>query len=487
MKKPVGFIIFDIDSQGKVGRFALAPDMDRAILMTKPPNESADGSNKNQLQPPSQFPAKSENLDDLISKLIDRFLLSMNGYRGIALFSNVVGNFISSYYVETNIFNIAKNKMKLELSEGNHQIYSYDMIAFMELRRGIDEFQAHTEGRKALPVATLLSLVAAFDFYFSDTIKIFYKQIPDRFNNSSRTISVKDILDFDNFDDVIEFIVDSEVNELMRGSHSDQIKFVESYFKVKLSDIFDRGPQFLEIFERRNLAAHGSLIVNKIYLDNCKKFKYNRDEDLQLGSNISVESKYINESISTLTEFGMLLIFLLWQKHSKDHERVFRKWNEVAYDLIENKRYRIALRILEFATKCRTDSCSDSIYRMIIVNRAVCLVGQKKQTDAIALLDQHDWSAVGANFQICIASLRQDLKKGLSLVRAAFNSDDVNATSFRTWPALEWLREQKETAQIFEDVYGEPLFSEISISSQDGEIIETEINDPQEPDLASTS
>ena len=83
-------------------------------------------------------------------------------------------------------------------------------------------------GVTVLPGAILLSLVATFDSFIADTLRIFLRRKPERVIESSKTIKVKDVLSMSSFDDVVGKIIEDEVEALMRGSHDEQIKYIEN-------------------------------------------------------------------------------------------------------------------------------------------------------------------------------------------------------------------------------------------------------------------
>jgi hypothetical protein len=184
---------------------------------------------------------------------------------------------------------------------------------------------------------------------------------PERYTASDRQISLQEILTKQSLEDVVKHVIEGEVNDLMRGTHTEQVQFVENNLGIKIIDHYERWADFVEIFERRNLAAHGNLIVSNIYVKKCKEA---RVADIpEIGSALELNSEYLKKSVETLTEFGVLLIFTLWKKHfGKSDESAFAHVNSTCYDLIVNEQFNLAKNLLEFCLYKQKCSCSDVEY-----------------------------------------------------------------------------------------------------------------------------
>lgn len=281
---------------------------------------------------------------------------------------------------------------------------------------------------------------------------------------------MKDVFSKTSLDEVIDHVISNEVSELMRGSHTDQTKFVESNLNVAIIAHYERWPNFVEIFERRNLVAHGNLVVNELYIRNCVEVKYTDVSKLAIGDTLRLTPRYLRSAVDTLTEFGILLIFALWRKHIPlKEERAFSYLNDASLELISARRPKLAKRLLEFAVKLRK-GCSDEVYRMMIVNLANSHKKLKDDEGCLKVLDSVDWSASRDDFQICAASLRGDVDKFIHLLPKIAAAETMSARNFREWPVFDWLREDKRVALEFERIFGEPLTSSALTSVSDSRV-----------------
>ena len=254
----------------------------------------------------------------------------------------------------------------------------------------------------------------------------------------------------------------------MRKSYTEQIKFVESNLNVSIIAHYERWPNFVEIFERRNLVAHGNLIVNEIYVRNCKEVKYTDASNLTIGETLRLSPKYLHSSVELLIEFGILLVFVLGKKHiTAQDDKAFQYLNHTGFELIASKRPRLARRLLEFGVK-QKKGCSEETYRMMIVNLANSYKKLKDEAGCLKVIDSIDWSASRDDFQICVASLRGDVERFIELLPKIAGSKSISVRSFREWPVFDWIREDKRIAFEFERVFGEPIARPVLTSVTDG-------------------
>ena len=66
-----------------------------------------------------------------------------------------------------------------------------------------------------------------------------------------------------------------------------------------------------------------------------------------------------------------MLVFSLWRKQfSAEEQDAFANLNQVGFKLIENKNYRVAIRVLEYALELKNVRVEDAIKKMMFVNLA---------------------------------------------------------------------------------------------------------------------
>jgi hypothetical protein len=164
------------------------------------------------------------------------------------------------------------------------------------------------------------------------------------------------------------------------------------------------------------------------------------------------------KSVDILTEFGLLLVFSLWKKHFKDSDKqAFGHINQVCYNLIRAKQFDVAISILEFCLYKQKSNCPDNILKMMVINLANCFKNLKRDEECGKIISSVDWSASKDEYQLCISSLRGDIKRVTELIPIVANSGSVKAAAFREWPVFDWVRDNPEVIATFERVYEEPV------------------------------
>ena len=281
---------------------------------------------------------------DELSDLMSRFQETMSSYRHLVRFGMSIMPITRSYFIYDKMYKSAIRYLEIVNEDQKYRTYGVTEDQIPSVNTQLRHLRELDRGATVLPGAILLSLVATFDSFFADTLKIMLRRKPERVIEASKTISVKEILNMTSFDDVIGKITEDEVEKLMRGGHDEQIKYIEEKLEIRIRDHYDEWGHFIEIFERRNLVAHGNYIVNSHYIENCNKhgFEVSYDQD---GKRPSLDERYLRSSSDRLLEFGLSLMFVLWLKHFRDSkEEAYESLNARTYELIKDSQYRVAAK-----------------------------------------------------------------------------------------------------------------------------------------------
>ena len=159
-----------------------------------------------------------------LSRLMTRFQETMSSYRPLVRFGMRFMPTVRSHFVYDEIYKNANRQ--LEIVEQNSQFRTFGITEdqYPSIKTQIRRLREFDRGVTVLPGAILLSLVATFDSFIADTLRVMLRRKPERLIESSKTISVKEVLNMSSFEDVIEKVTEDEVEKLMRGSHDEQGK-----------------------------------------------------------------------------------------------------------------------------------------------------------------------------------------------------------------------------------------------------------------------
>lgn len=364
-------------------------------------------------------------------------------------------------------------------------VYGFGSAHISNIAERIKRISSVQTGRKMLPGAILLSLCASFDFQFADIMRFMLEEKGNRFVNSDKKLTIKEILSMGSIEDIKSKIIDDEIDAVMRSSHTDQAKFVEQNFHIKVIDDYKKWPIYIELFERRNLLAHGNLIVSSHYIGNCNAAKYNIS-DAKIGQVLGVSHTYLNKSVDLLMEYGLFIIISLWSKHFPDSKNdAYVNLNQTAYEMIQERRFGLASSILDFAFNSPKGDMKEATHKMITVNLANSYKKLKDEEKCCKILDGMDWSASSDDFQICVAALKEDINQVVNLIPRVAKSGSVEMEAFREWPVFDWVRDNDLVAEKFLEVFGEPL--KLPKSSESAKAEASDSTTPLEKDVSETT
>ena len=158
-----------------------------------------------------------------------------------------------------------------------------------------------------------------------------------------------------------------------------------------------------------------------------------------------------------LSEYAILLSFVLWRKHASDKEsEAFETVNEAAYKLTQDGHYILAERILEFALSLKNPSVSEETRKMMIVNHASAVAAKDDQERCAKLLDCQDWSGSALQFKLSVAALRGDIDAVIEIAPQAHKLG-FELVNYRVWPVFRFIRDDDRFNDVLESLYGERL------------------------------
>lgn len=348
---------------------------------------------------------------------------------------------------------ISKDAVRIS-SDNGVDVYGLTEDQYLNLVDQKDIYEQTRAGTGALPAATLLSFVATFDTLIVDILGKLIRIDPERMIRSDQAVSAKAILESTSREDIISLLISEELYVFSRGSHEEQERFIASTFHVSIKEKWKRWPDYIEVFERRNLIAHGEKTFNRRYVDICKRNNHKGSEEL-LGKDVDLTTPYLRQALDVLVEFAILLCFSLWRKRSPDDERqAFSSLNDAIFKLIANKRYVVASRVAEYALSLTSANVDDETRRMIIVNRASALRHNDDADGAAKVINQVDWSASSDLFKICRSAVLGNVDDVARLLPVLAKSEQLSAQAFKRWPCFAFVRDNDDIQTAFCDAFG---------------------------------
>lgn len=451
-KQYLFYLAIERDDEGRADRVLEFGSLDalKAALSEK------DGSGAS--DPPDGQPEVEQEAEPVaLSAVTNRVLEALHAQAELLWTARIMGSAALMTQVDRHLARpIEKFGDPIE-TIGQAKIYGVSREVYRRIASSHARVQRVRKGTDALPAALLMSIVATFDSNMADIVRAMLRLKPDKFNASSRTVSVGDVLRAASIDEIKNRLVNEEIYLFSRGSHVEQVEYIEENFHIKIKDHWKRWPDFVEIFERRNLVAHGEKNFTHRYVDICKRNNH-KGVEKNIGLSVRLTWDYLRQSIEILLEFSALIVFSLWRKHKPDEEpKAFGMLNQTAFRLIAQQECAVAIRVLEYALGLKGANVSAEVRQMMIMNLASAHAHIGEDSRCAEILDGFDWSGAGEKFRICVAALKKDVVEVCRLLPLVAMLDHIKKDEIRDWPVFDFVRGDPAFADKFKEIFGEAL------------------------------
>jgi len=311
---------------------------------------------------------------------------------------------------------------------------------------------------KLVPASFLASFISQYDAFLGHLIKALFDIIPDVLNSSERNLSYSQLAEFESISEARAHIVEKEIETVLRKSHSEQFEWLEKKFELPLRKDLALWPLFIEVTERRNLFVHTRGIVSSQYIKICKQHGVKLSDDIKVGGELDASLAYMEEAYECLFDIGVQLAHVLWRKKdAKTRVLADESLNSIAYELLLDEKYSLAIKVLDFAVNTVKKFSSEQIRRMIVVNRALAYKWSENEKTAAKIIHAEDWTATSDNFRLAEAVILEEYTQADILVEKIGNKGSVTANNYREWPLFIKYRKREEFKKVFNKVFGEDI------------------------------
>jgi hypothetical protein len=315
--------------------------------------------------------------------------------------------------------------------------------------------------RALIPRSILVALVSQYDAFLGRLLSTLYRLKPELLNASEKSLTYSELLTYPTVEAIRDHLIEKEVESVLRTSHADQFRWLETRFDLPLRKGLASWPVFVELTERRNLFVHADGFVSGQYLAVCKSHGVALDSSTEVGRVLEVPQQYFVASYRCVFELGVKLAHVLWRKLFPEQRKdADNNLNNVAYDLLGRREYALASILLDFACEI-LKNYSDEWHRLVfIVNRGQAYKWGGEPARCLEVLAGEDWSAKGDDFRLAVAVLHDDWKAAADAVRrlGATNLQGLPRTiEYRDWPLFREFRKRSEFLEAYAAVFNEPF------------------------------
>lgn len=345
---------------------------------------------------------------------------------------------------------------KIEQSTGK-KTYNIDPGQYSHLMRLLRRTQKTELAQELVPRSLFVSLVSQFDAYLGRILRQLFKIRPEILTASANTLTFAQLVEFGSIENAREYIIDKEIESILRKSHSEQFDWLENKLGLPLRTNLPAWTLFIEITERRNLFVHTNGLVSHQYLEVCERHKCEVPSDVAPGKSLSISGEYFRAAYDCLFEIGIKLAQVLWRRVEPGKmASADASLNRVCYELLVEGRYRLARVLLDFGTETLKKHSSEESRLLLVVNRAQTYKWTGEHERSRAILDAEDWSAANLKFKLACAVLRDDHEVALQLMSQIGTDGEMNKHYYREWPLFKEIRKSSEFAAKFEEIFREP-------------------------------
>lgn len=312
-----------------------------------------------------------------------------------------------------------------------------------------------TRAKSIIPRTFIVSVVSEYDAFVGRMTKVMYYLNPEKLNNSDRKFSFSELMGFESIGDAKAFMIEKEVETLLRKSHKEQLEVLGRKFDVELTKDVVGWKEFIEITERRNLFVHCDGIVSSHYLAVCLENSIDIS-NCKKGDVLTISPEYLLKAYQTFVVMGVMLGHVLWRKFIKcETDLADNNLMDLMYDNLNKLGKGVACDIGRFSIECIKRFSNDVTNRIVKINYAIALKMSKRDKEAEKVLSGLDWSATSLNFKLAVAVLRGEYVKACEFMRAIGARGEVSKANYIEWPLFWEFRETQLFADCYNEVFGE--------------------------------
>jgi len=347
---------------------------------------------------------------------------------------------------------------ELEKEEDGRKIFKVDTTIGWKLIPLKQDHEDSIAAYRLIPKSFIVSLVSQFDFFVGRLIRCIYLKKPKLLHSSDKQLTLEQLISFGSIDSAKEYLLEKEIEGILRKSHTEQFDWMENKFGLPLRKGLSIWPQFIELTERRNLFVHTGGVISSQYLQVCKKQGVVFDIERKVGEELGVGGEYFKASYDCIYEMGSKLSQVLWRKlFPKEIKDAGLTLINSTYDLILAESYSLAESLLDFAVANLTKHGSEESRKIYVINLAQIYKWQGHEDKYLDLIKGEDWSACSDKFRLGVAVLKDKFDEASEIMqRIGDNNNEIDKGAYLQWPLFKEFRKSDQFIYAFKKVFGHP-------------------------------
>lgn len=324
------------------------------------------------------------------------------------------------------------DKGKINITFNNHKMAK-------KFEDSIDKLKCKLKQTDILYSGTLMLLVVYFEEMFSKMLLKDLLKYP-RIKIENNTLTFEEIKDLGSIDEAKKYLIEKEVDKIMKEKCDDWFKYLKQTVKLKLKCYDDHVSYFNEIMARRNLIVHNDGIVNTYYLNRVGK---NNIYNVKLGDVLSVDSKYILEAFDVFEQIAVNTLVEIYLKENLDEDKIDNVFNLVTNKYLFEEKYTIALKLYELLLDCKF--VKGELKLFCELNYWQCHKWLGITNDKIEKLNKFDYSVYKTKIHLGALALQEKYDDFFE----AFNvQDEIRLVDLKNWPIFKEVRKDERFLEL---------------------------------------
>lgn len=390
---------------------------------------------------------------DKLNKNLETFLRHIDSIRDTLPMTmlliqpyNIKANDAFVRFLKTNVKEIEDDKGKKKILVKSDEVKIFETL----------ERNASTSAlaSKIIPESLFVSLISQYDAFLNRLLRAIFEIKPEILNNSDRNLTFSQLVEMDSIKIARDYIIEKEVETVLRKSHSEHFDYLEAKLKMELKKKLPIWQTFIEITERRNLLVHCDGITSNQYMKNCGDHNCNIT-NIKVGTRLEITHDYFEKAYNCLYEISVKLTHTLWRKLAIDDlKNADRELNDVCFHLINNKAFDLADNLLIFGYE-QIKHFDDSLKNVFVINAALSKYLQGKKDEAKKILDKKDWSATSDDFKLAYEVLTDNFDIAYKIMLKIGKNGDVDSSDYKEWPLFTTIRKEEKFKTTYKKIFRE--------------------------------
>lgn len=322
----------------------------------------------------------------------------------------------------------------------NLKIHASQPINIREDFENVKKSSGHIE---LLYKNSLISFLSSIEWFFAQILHYYYDKFPDSAGINEKNLRFSDLKSFNSIRDAEKFLIETKVEDILRGNFESWVDLLKKDLKLGLSYIDNIRDELIEIYQRRNLLVHNGGIINSIYIAKVKEEFRN---DVNFGDSLNVTKGYLSNAISKLQLSFILIGAELWKKLNAEDKNRGNILSDIVYENILKARWEIAEGISYFIIHDARMGPTEKLLAQL--NYWLCKKRMNQYEMIKKDLDNADFSDKKEIFQLGLAALREDKKTFFELLPVTLESKQTNIRKIEEFPILDEMRATEEYAKF---------------------------------------